>query len=289
MNQYAIPEVLVDTDWVAAHHDDPHIRLLEVNEDPNLYGTGHIPQAGHWHPDWRDYLSHDYLVGNRLAFLASRLLGISEDTTAVFYGADHNWWAGFAFWLFKRFGHADCRILNGGREKWIAEGRPLSIAEPKFPNVSYSFSKQNERLLRVTAEEVIAHIQQGKVLIDVRSPEEYSGQKVFVPSAYSDMIFPRKGHIPTAVNVHWKKALNPDGTFKSVEALRELYQQAGVELDQEVIVYCSVGERSGHSWFVLKYLLGHPNVRNYDASWVEWGSRTELPLASGIETGKWPG
>jgi thiosulfate/3-mercaptopyruvate sulfurtransferase len=285
---YAHPEVIVDTAWVAQNLDNPQVRLVEVNENPDLYATGHIPHAIHWHPDWRDYLSRDYLIDNRMTFVAERLLGISHDTILVFYGADYNWWAGFTFWLFKRFGHKDCRILNGGREKWIAEGRPLTTDKPKHPKTEHKFAKEPAALFRATAEEVTEHIQQGKRLVDVRSEDEYSGRQVFVPSSFSEMTFPAKGHIPTASNIEWKKTLNPDGTFKSAPELLALYEEAGITLQDEVIVYCSVGERSGHSWFVLKYLLGHPQVRNYDASWVEWGSREDLPRQRGLNPGKWP-
>ncbi len=290
MNEYTHPEVLVSTEWVAEHRCDPNIRLVEVNEDQKLYYTGHIEDAVHWHPDWRDYLNREYLIGRRMAFLSARLLGIQEGTTVVFYGADHNWWAGFAFWLFKRFGHADCRIMDGGREKWIAEGRPLSADIPEYENTTYhlGMTKTDETHLRAKAEDVIMHIQQGKPIVDVRSLDEYAGKVVFAPSAFQDMLYPERGHIPTAAHFHWKKALNPDGTFKSVADLRTAFQKANIDLDEEIITYCSVGERSGHTWFVLNYLLGLPNVRNYDASWVEWGSQPDFPQSTGELPGDVP-
>jgi len=290
MDQYAQPEVLVNTEWVAAHLNDPNVRLVEINEDPDLYSRGHIPTAVHWHPDWRDYLSRDYLIGNRMAYLASNMFGIQPETTVVFYGADYNWWAGFAYWLFKRFNHADCRIMDGGREKWMAEGRPLSSETPLVTATDYQMSTvaPDHHDLRLSAEQLITHIKAGNLVIDVRSAEEYSGKVVFVPSAFKDMFFPQRGHIPTAINLHWKTALRQDGTFKSASELRAMYKEAGVKWNEDVAVYCSVGERSGHSWFVLKYLLGHPRVLNYDGSWVEWGSRIELPHVKGSEPASWP-
>lgn len=291
MSKYLHPITLVDTEWVAKNYQKPNIRLVEVNKNPDLYSRGHIPNAIHWHPDWRDYKNRNLLVGRRLAFLSARLLNVTEHTTVVFYGAEHNWWASLAFWIFKRFGHADCRLLDGGREKWIAEGRELSFDVPDFPETDYFLSEQLKKRttnFRATTAELIAHLNNGKTVIDVRTPEEYCGEAVYVSQAYKNMLPPEKGHIPSAVHIHWKDLLNADGTFRSRECLKDIFLKADVDLQDDIIVYCSVGERSAHTWFALRYLLGCLNVLNYDASWLEWGSDPMLPRFIGEDPGEFP-
>ena len=291
MSNYLKPITLVDTEWVAQNYDNPNVRVVEVNKDPDLYLTGHIPRAIHWHPDWQEYNSRNMLAGRRLAYLSSRMLNVSETTTIVFYGAGHNWWASLAFWIFKRFGHADCRLLDGGREKWVAEGRPLTREVPMFTETDYYLSLHTERkdtLFRATTEDVISTIFKGKSVIDVRSSEEYLGEVAYVSKLYKNMLPPETGHIPTAIHINWKSLLEENGTFKPKEKLIDILNESGVDPNDEIIVYCSVGERSGHTWFALRYLVGCPNVRNYDASWLAWGSDPTLPRVSGPLPGKWP-
>jgi thiosulfate/3-mercaptopyruvate sulfurtransferase len=282
MSEYAHPEVLVDTAWVAEHLDDPNVRLVESNEDILLYDTGHIPGAVKidWVTDLNDPVVRDYLDAERFAELLAAK-GISNDTTVVFYGDKNNWWATYAFWVFKLFGHKDARILNGGRAKWIAEGREATRAVPEYPRGSYSAPQRDDRSIRAFRDEVLTHIKQsGTALVDVRSPQEFSGERTHMPE-YPQEGTLRGGHIPTAANIPWAKAVKEDSTFKSVEELRELYEGQGVTPDKDVIAYCRIGERSSHSWFVLTYLLGYPKVRNYDGSWTEWGNSVGVPIEKG--------
>ena len=277
MNGYANPEVLVDTDWVAAHLDDPQVRLLESNEDVLLYETGHIPGALKldWVGDLNDPVVRDYLDKSHFEALMSRL-GIANDTTVVFYGDKNNWWATYALWVFKLFGHEDARILNGGRKKWIDEGRPLTTKVPQYPPTVYRAKERNDAEIRAFRDEVLNSL--GKVaLVDVRSPDEYTGKKLHMPE-YPQEGALRGGHIPTAQNIPWGQAANEDGTFKSREQLEQLYGGKGITPDKDVIAYCRIGERSSHTWFVLKYLLGYNNVRNYDGSWTEWGNTVGVPI-----------
>jgi thiosulfate/3-mercaptopyruvate sulfurtransferase len=279
MSEYAHPEVLVDTDWVAEHLNDPKVRLVESNEDVLLYDTGHIPGAIKidWLGELNDALARDYIDKERFeALLAAK--GISNDTTVVFYGDKNNWWATYAFWVFKLFGHEDARVLNGGRAKWIAEGRELSKEVPSYPQGSYTAPERDDTTIRAFRDQVLQHIkQENTALVDVRSPDEYNGIKLHMPD-YPQEGAQRGGHIPTAKSIPWAKAANEDGTFKSVEALQELYGGQGVTPDKDVIAYCRIGERSSHTWFVLTYLLGYPKVRNYDGSWTEWGNVVGLPI-----------
>ncbi len=211
-----------------------------------------------------------------------RAKGISNDTTVVLYGDKHNWWATYAFWVFKLFGHRDVRIMNGGRAKWIAEGRPLTREVPSYPPGNYVALPRDDSRIRAFRDQVLDFVRQRKgVLVDVRSPQEYTGERTHMPD-YPQEGTLRGGHIPTAVNIPWARAVNEDSTFKSADELRELYAAQGVTPDKEVIAYCRIGERSSHTWFVLTYLLGYPNVRNYDGSWTEWGNSVGLPIEKNV-------
>ena len=277
MADYANPEALVDTEWVAAHLNDPKVRLLESNEDVLLYETGHIPGALKldWVGDLNDPVVRDYLDKSHFEQLMSRL-GIANDTTVVLYGDKNNWWATYALWVFKLFGHQDVRILNGGRKKWIDEGRELTREVPQYPPTQYQAQERNDAEIRAFRDQVLQAL--GKVaLVDVRSPDEYTGKKLHMPE-YPQEGALRGGHIPTAQNIPWAQAANEDGTFKSREQLEQLYTSKGITPDKDVIAYCRIGERSSHTWFVLKYLLGYNSVRNYDGSWTEWGNSVGVPI-----------
>ena len=279
MAEYAHPEVLVDTAWVADHLDDPNVRLVESNEDILLYDQGHIPGAVKidWVADLNDPVVRDYLDKARFEQLLAAK-GISNDTTVVFYGDKNNWWATYAFWVFKLFGHADARILNGGRAKWIAEGRELTRQVPSYPAGSYTAPERDDTAIRAFRDQVREHIKQsGTALVDVRSPQEYSGERTHMPE-YPQEGTLRGGHIPTAASIPWAQAVQADSTFKPVEELQALYSGKGITPDKDVIAYCRIGERSSHTWFVLTYLLGYPKVRNYDGSWTEWGNGVGLPI-----------
>ncbi len=276
---YARAEVLVDTNWVAEHLNDPNIRLLESNEDVLLYDLGHIPGAVKidWVADLNDPLVRDYLDKGRFEQLMSDK-GISNDTTVVFYGDKNNWWATYAFWVFQLFGHTNAKILNGGRKKWIDEGRELSTEVPKYPATQYTAQERSDVEIRAFRDEVREAVKQGNVsLVDVRSPDEFTGKKLHMPE-YPQEGALRGGHIPGAQNIPWASTVREDSTFKSREELEQIYGTKGVTPDKDVIAYCRIGERSSHSWFVLKYLLGYNNVRNYDGSWTEWGNSVGLPI-----------
>jgi thiosulfate/3-mercaptopyruvate sulfurtransferase len=277
--EYANPGVLVDTAWVADHLNDPNVRLVESNEDILLYDTGHIPGAIKidWVADLNDPVTRDYLDRERFEQLLGAK-GISNDTTVVFYGDKNNWWATYAFWVFKLFGHKDARILNGGRAKWIAEGRELTREVPNYPAVTYRAPERDDRQIRAFRDQVMEHLKGANpTLVDVRSPQEFSGEKLHMPE-YPQEGTLRGGHIPGAQNIPWAQAANADGTFKSRAELEELYQSKGITPDKDVIAYCRIGERSSHTWFVLTYLLGYPQVRNYDGSWTEWGNMVGVPI-----------
>ena len=277
---YAQEDVLVSTQWVADNlHRTDKVRLVESNEDVLLYGTGHIPNAVHidWVADLNDAIRRDYLNEEQFAALMSRA-GISNDTTVVFYGDKNNWWATYAFWVFKLFGHQDCRIMNGGRLKWVAEGRELVRDKPSFPATTYRPAARTDYKIRAFRDQVLAHVQAGQPLVDVRSPQEFRGELLHMPGSPQEGAL-RGGHIKGAVSVPWSRAVAEDGTFKTAEELRGIYEgEQGLSPDNNVIAYCRIGERSSHTWFVLTYLLGYPNVRNYDGSWTEWGNLVGVPI-----------
>jgi thiosulfate/3-mercaptopyruvate sulfurtransferase len=279
MAGYAHPEVLVETEWLADHLNDPNVRIVESNEDILLYDQGHIPGAVKidWVSDLNDPVIRDYLDREHFEKLLSAK-GIGNDTTVVFYGDKNNWWATYAFWVFKLFGHKDARILNGGRAKWIAEGRPLTKEVPNYPPAEYHAAERDDTTIRAFRNQVLEHIRKsGVALVDVRSPQEYSGERTHMPE-YPQEGTLRGGHIPTAVNIPWAQAVREDSTFKSREELEALYGGKGITPDKDIIAYCRIGERSSHTWFVLTYLLGYPKVRNYDGSWTEWGNSVGVPI-----------
>ena len=277
---YAHPESLVSTDWVAEHLNDPNVRVIESNEDVLLYDTGHIPGAVHvdWRKDLNDHTIRDYLEPQAFAKLAESI-GITPETTLVFYGDKSNWWACYALWVFTLFGHKDLRILNGGRDKWIAEGRPVTKDKAKYPATSYPVpSGRNDREIRAFQQETLAHAKAGKPLIDVRSPGEFKGEITHMPEYPQEGVL-RGGHIPGAKSVPWKTASQDDGRFKAADELQKIYvENLGLSPSDETIVYCRIGERSSHTWFVLTKLLGFEDVRNYDGSWTEWGNAVRAPI-----------
>jgi thiosulfate/3-mercaptopyruvate sulfurtransferase len=277
-NEYAHPEVLVDTAWVADHLNDPNVRIIEADEDVLLYEVGHIQNAAKldWHVDVQDPLRRDFVNKADFEKLASRY-GITNDTTVVFYGDKNNWYAAYSFWLFKLYGHKDARLMNGGRAKWEAEGRPYTKDVPEFKATTYHAQDANLsiRAFRHQVEELLG--KPGYALVDVRSPDEYTGKLLHMVN-YPQEGATRGGHIPSARNIPWARAAREDGTFKSAEELRQLYSGEGVTPDKQVVAYCRIGERSAHTWFVLTQLLGYPNVRNYDGSWTEWGNLVNAPI-----------
>ena len=282
LQSYAHPEKLVTTDWLAEHLGEPGLVVVESDEDVLLYDTGHIPGAVKvdWHTDLQDPVARDYLNGEGFAKLLSDK-GIGRDDTIVFYGDNFNWWAAYALWVFSLFGHDDVRLLDGGRTKWIAEGRPITTEVPSRPATSYPVVDRSDEAIRAFRDDVLAHIRAEEPLVDVRSPEEYAGTKLHMPE-YPQEGALRGGHIPGAASVPWKKAANEDGTFKTTDELREIYEKGqGLSPDDDVIAYCRIGERSSHTWFVLTNLLGFGNVRNYDGSWTEWGNLVRAPIERG--------
>ena len=281
---YANPDVLVSTDWVSEHLEDPNIRILDVSEDVLLYDTGHVPgsQKIDWLADLWDDTIREFVQPEELAALFDRL-GISNDTTIVLYGDKNNWWAAYAFWFFKYSGHERLKLMNGGRVKWAQENKPLTTDAPSYPKGNYTPGRRDPNL-RAFKDEVLAQLDKVKAgqaaLVDVRSPAEFSGEKTHMPEYPQEGVL-RGGHIPGAKNIPWAQAVNPDGTFKSADELKELYASKGVTEDKDVIAYCRIAERSSHSWFVLKYLLGYQNVKNYDGSWTEWGNSVGVPIEKG--------
>jgi thiosulfate/3-mercaptopyruvate sulfurtransferase len=290
MADYANPAVLVDTQWVAEHPGDPKIRIVESNEDILLYDVGHIPGAVKvdWHADLNDPRVRDYVDAEDFEKLLRRL-GIANDTTVVFYGDRHNWWACYAYWVFRLFGHENLKILNGGRKKWIDEGRAITRDVPYFPAANYRVGKAH-REIRAFRDDVLEHIGRpdprarnvqvpaGRALVDVRSPGEYGGTLLHMPD-YPQEGALRGGHIPGAANIPWASAMRTeDSTFKSADEIKTLYEGNGITPDNDVVVYCRIGERSSLTWFVLHELMGYPKVRNYDGSWTEWGNVVGLPI-----------
>jgi thiosulfate/3-mercaptopyruvate sulfurtransferase len=277
---YAHPEVLVSTDWVEQHLNDRGVRLIESNEDTLLYASGHIPGAVHvdWTSDLNDQIRRDYITREGFEQLMSRI-GATPETTVVFYGDKNNWWACYAFWVFQLFGHANARVMDGGRIKWQKEGRPLSREVPSYEASRYKAPDRSDAAHRAFRDDVMKHVERRGQLVDVRSPEEYSGERMHMPD-YPNEGALRGGHIPGAQSIPWARAINPDdGTFKPADELRKLYcEDKQLNPSEPTIAYCRIGERSSHSWFALKYLLGFENVRNYDGSWTEWGNMVGVPI-----------
>ncbi len=278
-DEYAHPEALVDTAWVAMHLDDPQVRLVESDEDILLYEQGHIPGAikMDWQTEEQDQLRRDFVDKAGFEALVGGK-GISPATTVVFYGDKNNWYACYTFWLFKLYGHANCRIMDGGRPKWLAEGRPLQKEAPAYPATTYT-AQEPDLSIRAFRDQVREFVgaQGNRALVDVRSPQEYSGEMLHMVN-YPQEGAQRAGHIPGARSIPWARAASEDGTFKSAADLRALYAGEGITPDKDVVAYCRIGERSSHTWFVLTQLLGFPNVRNYDGSWTEWGSMVGMPI-----------
>jgi thiosulfate/3-mercaptopyruvate sulfurtransferase len=276
---YAHPEVLVDPDWALAHHKDSNVRIAEVDYDPTSnYNQGHIPNAVliDWKKDINDPVRRDILGKEAAEELLGRI-GASENTTLLLYGDFNNWFAAFAFWVLKYYGVKDIRIINGGRKKWIEQDKPLTKDVPSFPPTTYKV-KQPDDSIRVYLDDVRKALHDSRIgLVDVRGPKEFSGE-ILAPPEYPTEHAQRGGHIPGAQNVPWGQAVKEDGTFKSVEELENLYKPKGITKEKEIITYCRIGERSSHTWFVLKYLLGYPDVRNYDGSWTEWGNLIRTPI-----------
>lgn len=277
---YAHPEVLVSTSWVADHLTDPSVRLIESDEDLLLYETGHVPGAVKldWIEDLNDQLIRDYVDRDRLERLLRRR-GIGRDTTLVFYGDRNNWWACYAFWVLRLFGLERLRIMDGGRMLWEKEGRPLVTDRPRFPEGDITIGPRDDSAIRAFRGDVLAHLKTGGKLVDVRSPEEFRGERLHMPD-YPNEGATRGGHIPGARNIPWARAVDPDThTFKARPALEAIYAgEHGLTPDTDTIAYCRIGERSSHTWFVLTYLLGYRRVRNYDGSWTEWGNSVGLPI-----------
>lgn len=282
MQAYARPEKLVSTEWVEEHRGDTeNIRIVESNEDILVYDTGHIPGAMKvdWHTDLQHAVVRDYVTEEQFAALCGRL-GITPETTVVFYGDKNNWWAAYALWAFEMFGHSKCLLMNGGRKKWQDEGRAMTTDKPMYEPTNYPASKVDPSD-RAWRDDVYEHQKAGRPLIDVRSHGEYTGEMLHMPD-YPQEGALRGGHIHGAANVPWARAAQEDGTFKSREDLERIYlNDVGLKKDDDVIAYCRIGERSSHTWFVLKYLLGFENVRNYDGSWTEWGNLVGMPIETG--------
>jgi thiosulfate/3-mercaptopyruvate sulfurtransferase len=277
--QYAQPEALVSTDWLAEHLDDARVRILESDEDVLLYDTGHIPgaQKVDWYADLNDQVVRDYVDRNQFQALLRRL-GIDASTKVVIYGDKNNWWATYAYWVFQLFGFTNIAVLDGGRSKWEIEKRPLTKDVPSFAPGAYSAPERSDAAIRAFREQALSHAQARRPLVDVRSPDEYTGRKTHMAEYPQEGVL-RGGHIPGASNVPWARAANPDGSFKSAAELRAIYEQEiGLKPSDDVIAYCRIGERSSHTWFVLSRLLGYKNVRNYDGSWTEWGNSVRLPI-----------
>ncbi len=278
-NRYAHPEVLVDTNWTEAHLKDPNVRIAEVDYDPKAnYHLGHIPGSVlfDWKKDINDPLKRNIISKESCEELLNKS-GINQDSTLILYGDFNNWFAAFAFWVFKYYGYKDVRIMNGGRKKWLEEDRSIDRTIPTYQTGNFKASNPDEKI-RTYLNHVSESLKSNQsILVDVRSPPEFTGE-VTAPAEYPTEHAQRGGHIPAAINVPWGKAVNEDGTFKSPEDLTKLYKENGIIPEKEVIAYCRIGERSSHTWFVLKYLLGYPDVKNYDGSWTEWGNMIGNPI-----------
>jgi thiosulfate/3-mercaptopyruvate sulfurtransferase len=284
MADYAVPEVLVDTAWVEAHKNDPNVRVVEVDVDTSGYDQGHEPGAVAW--NWTtqlcDTLRRDIIPKEQFERLMSES-GVGNDTTVVLYGDNNNWFAAWALWQMKVYGHRDVRLMNGGRKKWLAEGRELSTETPSYPKTSYKAGEPDLSIRAFLPEVMQAQAARSAGMVDVRSPDEFTG-KIVAPPGLPETA-QRGGHIPGAANIPWGQACNEDGTFKSYDELKALYEGKGIKADRPVIAYCRIGERSSHTWFVLKYLLGYPDVKNYDGSWTEWGNLVGAPVERGAGAG----
>ena len=280
MGAYAYPEVLVSTEWVVQHASDPKVRIVEVDVDTSAYNEGHVPNAIAW--AWNTQLCNtverDILSKEAMESLMSDS-GVSNETTLVFYGDNNNWFAAWAFWQAKIYGHEDVRIMDGGRKKWIAKGGTLSTDTPSVRKASYT-AKSADLSLRAFLQQVQAAMKtKSAALVDVRSPQEFTGE-ILAPPGLPETC-QRGGHIPSARNITWSWACNEDGTFKSADELKSMYAAEGIDGSKPIIAYCRIGERSSHTWFVLKYLLGYQNVANYDGSWTEWGNLVGAPIEKG--------
>lgn len=273
-------KALVSAEWLEANMQDPNIRIVESNEDPLLYFSSHIKGAVHvdWTNDLNDPLRRDYLSKEEFEKLCSDK-GITNDTHLVFYGDKNNWWAAYAFWVFSLFGHEKLSLLDGGRLKWAQENRPMDDTIPEYEPTRYSAPDRNDQVNRAFRDDVLNHLEKKGQMVDVRSPEEFSGERLHIPG-YPNEGALRGGHIPGAKNIPWATAANSDdGTFKSAEELKDIYAQENkLDENSEIITYCRIGERSAHTWFVLKYILGYDHVRNYDGSWTEWGNMVGVPV-----------
>jgi thiosulfate/3-mercaptopyruvate sulfurtransferase len=278
MGNYVHPEVLVETDWVKQNLGKPGIKLVEVDVDTTAYDAGHIPGSVgfNWQTQLQDQVNRD-IIGKEAFERLVGGAGISPSDTVILYGDNNNWFATYAFWLLKYYGHADARVMNGGRAKWIAEKRAMTKEVPKVTPTTYK-AKDPDQSIRIVRDEVVAVVKKpGIALVDVRSPKEFSGE-ILAPENLPQEGAQRGGHIPGAANIPWSQAVKEDGTFKSPDDLKQLYEGKGITSDKNVIAYCRIGERSSHTWFVLKYLLGYPRVRNYDGSWTEYGSMVNVPI-----------
>jgi thiosulfate/3-mercaptopyruvate sulfurtransferase len=277
---YNQANVLVSTEWVAEHLHDPKVRIAESDEDPLLYSSNHIPGAVEidWTRDLNDQVQRDYLDRKGFEKLMRRI-GVTRDTTIVLYGDKNNWWATYAFWVLQLFGHANAKIMDGGRLKWTQEGRTMSREIPSYAPTNYEAPERDDQRHRAFRDQVLAHIKKAHPLVDVRSAEEYRGERLHMPD-YPNEGALRGGHIPGALSIPWARAINPaDGTFKDAAELRKIYSEENrLRPEEDIIAYCRIGERSSHTWFVLTYLLGFPKVRNYDGSWTEWGNLVQVPI-----------
>ncbi|MFB9377880.1 sulfurtransferase [Kineococcus gynurae] len=288
--EYAHPEKLVTTEWLARHLGSEGLVVVESDEDVLLWDTGHIPGSVKvdWHTELNDPVTRDYVDGAGFAALMARK-GIARDTTVVVYGDKNNWWAAYALWVFTLFGHPDVRLLDGGRAKWVAEGREMTTDAPDPAATDYPVVERDDSGIRAFKDDVLGHLGSGENrLVDVRSPQEYTGERTHMPD-YPQEGTLRGGHIPGADSVPWARAAAEDGTFRSRDELAAIYgEEKGIAPDADVIAYCRIGERSSHTWFVLSHLLGYSKVRNYDGSWTEWGNAVRVPIVTGPERGEFP-